>query len=159
MVSSRGWRRTFTEYWACGTRWRRSAVPARRRRPRSPGSSPFGGSAWPRTVRGRGNRYVGYNWREAAQFRRNVPGPPCAPRPACGELNVMDFFRYRDRALFCEDVPVADLAAAYGTPLFVYSQATLLHHLGELQRSFAPADPLICYSLKTNPNIHVGRLM
>jgi diaminopimelate decarboxylase len=71
----------------------------------------------------------------------------------------MDFFRYRDRALYCEDVAVADLAAAYGTPLFVYSQATLLHHLGELQKAFAPADPLICYSLKTNPNVHIGRLM
>ena len=71
----------------------------------------------------------------------------------------MDWFRYRDRALYCEDVPVADLAAEYGTPLFIYSQATLLYHLGELQRAFAPAEPLICYSLKTNPNVHIGRLM
>src|SRR5438477_11696508 len=71
----------------------------------------------------------------------------------------MDFFRYRARVLHCEDVPVADLAAAYGTPLFVYSKATLLHHLGELQRAFAPASPLICYSIKTNPNIHRARLM
>src|SRR5919204_6399062 len=71
----------------------------------------------------------------------------------------MDFFRYRAGSLHCEDVPVADLAAGYGTPLFVYSQATLLHHLGELQRAFAPADPLICYSLKTNANLHIARLM
>jgi diaminopimelate decarboxylase len=71
----------------------------------------------------------------------------------------MDFFRYRGRVLHCEDTPVADLAAAYGTPLFVYSKATLLHHLGELQKAFAPADPLICYSIKTNPNIHLARLM
>jgi diaminopimelate decarboxylase len=71
----------------------------------------------------------------------------------------MDFFRYRARVLHCEDVPVADLAARYGTPLFVYSKATLLHHLGELQRAFAQADPLICYSIKTNPNIHLARLM
>jgi diaminopimelate decarboxylase len=71
----------------------------------------------------------------------------------------MDFFRYRAGTLACEDVPAADLAAAYGTPLFVYSRATLLHHLFELQRAFAPADPLICYSIKTNPNIHIGRLM
>src|SRR5436309_3101550 len=71
----------------------------------------------------------------------------------------MDFFRYRAGALSCEDVPAADLAAAYGTPLFVYSQATLLHHLGELQRAFAEAEPLVCYSLKTNPNLHVARLM
>src|SRR5213080_3905700 len=71
----------------------------------------------------------------------------------------MDRFRYRDRVLYCEDVPVAALAAAYGTPVFVYSRATLLHHLGELQRAFAPAEPLICYSIKTNPNIHLARLM
>jgi diaminopimelate decarboxylase len=71
----------------------------------------------------------------------------------------MDFFRYRDRVLHCEDVPVAELAAAYGTPLFVYSQATLLQNLGELQKAFVPADPLICYSIKSNPNIHLSRLM
>jgi diaminopimelate decarboxylase len=71
----------------------------------------------------------------------------------------MDWFCYRDRTLYCEDVPVAELAATYGTPVFVYSQATLLHHLGELQRAFGSAAPLICYSLKTNPNIHIGRLM
>src|SRR5436309_288962 len=81
------------------------------------------------------------------------------PPSLCGELDIMDWFRYRDRALYCEDVPVADLAAEYGTPLFIYSQATLLYHLGELQRAFAPAEPLICYSLKTNPNVHIGRLM
>ena len=71
----------------------------------------------------------------------------------------MDFFRYRDRVLHCEDVPVAELAAAYGTPVFVYSQATLLHHLRALQTAFGPADPLICYSIKTNPNVHIARLM
>ncbi len=71
----------------------------------------------------------------------------------------MDCFRYRDRVLYCEDVPVADLAAAYGTPLYVYSRSTLLHHLGAIQKAFAPADPLICYSLKSNPNLHIARLM
>src|SRR5215831_5763733 len=71
----------------------------------------------------------------------------------------MDRFHYRNRVLVCEDVPVADLAAVYGTPLFVYSRATLLHHLGELQRAFAAIDPLICYSIKTNGNIHIARLM
>ena len=63
----------------------------------------------------------------------------------------MDHFHYRDRLLFCEDVPVPELAEAYGTPLWVYSRATLLHHLGELQRAFAAADPLLCFSIKTNP--------
>src|SRR3954466_9022623 len=71
----------------------------------------------------------------------------------------MDHFHYRDRLLHCEDVPVPELAEAYGTPLWVYSRATLLHHLGELQRAFATAEPLLCYSIKTNPNLHVCRLM
>src|SRR5947208_54755 len=71
----------------------------------------------------------------------------------------MDFFRYRARVLHCEDVPVAALAAEYGTPLFVYSRATPLHHLRELQTAFAAAEPLICYSIKTNPNIYLARLM
>src|SRR5256714_3024886 len=71
----------------------------------------------------------------------------------------MDHFHYRDRLLYCEDVPVPELAEAYGTPLWVYSRATLLHHLGELQRAFAAADPLLCFSIKTNPNLHICRLM
>src|SRR5919199_4244606 len=71
----------------------------------------------------------------------------------------MDHFHYRDRALFCEDVPVRKLAEAYGTPLYVYSKATLLHHLGQLQKAFAAVEPLVCYSVKTNGNLSLCRLM
>lgn len=71
----------------------------------------------------------------------------------------MDHFQYKNRQLYCEEVPVAELAAKFGTPLFVYSQATLLHHLKEIQTAFAEANPIICYSVKTNGNIHLGRLM
>lgn len=71
----------------------------------------------------------------------------------------MDYFCYQNRTLFCEDISIPELAAKYGTPLFVYSRKTLLDHLQELQRAFAPATPLICYSIKTNPNLHICRLM
>jgi diaminopimelate decarboxylase len=71
----------------------------------------------------------------------------------------MDHFQFRDRVLHCEEVPVPALAQTYGTPLYIYSRRTLLHHLGELQRAFAPVQPLICYSLKTNPNLSLCRLM
>jgi diaminopimelate decarboxylase len=71
----------------------------------------------------------------------------------------MDHFTYREGNLYCEEVAIDDLARQYGTPLFVYSQATLLHHLRQLQSAFAPAKPLICYSLKANPNIHLCRIM
>ena len=71
----------------------------------------------------------------------------------------MDHFHYKNRALFCEDVSVADIAEQFGTPTFVYSQATLLHHLQQLQTAFAEADPIICYSVKTNGNLTLCRLM
>src|SRR5437763_1150376 len=71
----------------------------------------------------------------------------------------MDHFAYRDRTLFCEDVPVPELAESYGTPLYVYSQATLLHHLRQVQTAFAPADPVIAYSVKSNPNLGICKLM
>ena len=71
----------------------------------------------------------------------------------------MDHFIYRDRVLHCEDVPVRTLAETYGTPLYVYSKATLLHHLLQIQQAFAAVDPLICYSVKTNGNLALCRLM
>src|SRR6516165_3423659 len=71
----------------------------------------------------------------------------------------MDHFHYRNRVLHCEKVSVPILARIYGTPLYVYSKNTLLHHLGALQRAFAAANPLICYSIKTNANIHLCRIM
>jgi diaminopimelate decarboxylase len=71
----------------------------------------------------------------------------------------MDHFVYRNRVLHCEDVPIRALAEKYGTPLYVYSKATLLHHLGQIQKAFAAVSPLICYSIKTNGNLHLCRLM
>ncbi len=71
----------------------------------------------------------------------------------------MDHFHYRDNALYCEDVSVPDLADHYGTPLFVYSEATLLHHLRQIQEGFAAAKPIIAYSVKSNGNLTICRLM
>jgi diaminopimelate decarboxylase len=71
----------------------------------------------------------------------------------------MDHFSYRDRTLHCEEVPVPALAEKYGTPLYVYSTKTLLHHLTQLQSAFAEVKPLICYSIKSNPNLSLCRLM
>ncbi len=71
----------------------------------------------------------------------------------------MDHFHYRNRVLHCEEVAVPQLAQAYGTPLFVYSKATLLHQLGAIQRAFAAVNPLICYSVKSNANLSICRVM
>ncbi len=71
----------------------------------------------------------------------------------------MDHFEYRGRTLFCEDVPVPEIAEQYGTPVYVYSTATLLRHLKEIQTAFAAASPIICYSIKANGNVSIARLM
>jgi diaminopimelate decarboxylase len=71
----------------------------------------------------------------------------------------MDHFTYRNRILHCDDVPVPALAEKYGTPLYVYSKKTLQHHLKQLQTAFAAVNPLVCYSIKTNGNLHIARLM
>jgi len=71
----------------------------------------------------------------------------------------MDYFTYRNQQLFCEDVPAERLAAEFGTPLYVYSQATLLHHYRQIADAFAPLKPTICYSIKSNGNLSLCRLL
>lgn len=67
----------------------------------------------------------------------------------------MDHFEYRDGDLYAEDVAVSDLAARYGTPLFVYSRATLERHFKAFDDALAGVDHLICYAVKANSNIAV----
>jgi len=71
----------------------------------------------------------------------------------------MDYFHYQNRELFCEEVPAAELADRYGTPLWVYSKRTLLHHVRQIQTAFADVDPVICYSVKSNSNLGILRVM
>ncbi len=70
----------------------------------------------------------------------------------------MDHFLYRDGALHAEDIPIAEIAEAVGTPFYCYSTATLERHFSVLDKSLADAgleDRLICYSVKANSNIAV----
>src|SRR5258708_6459564 len=71
----------------------------------------------------------------------------------------MDYFHYQNRELYCEEVPAAELAEKYGTPLWVYSKRTLLHHIRQIQTAFAEVDPVICYSVKSNSNLGILRVM
>jgi diaminopimelate decarboxylase len=65
----------------------------------------------------------------------------------------MDHFQLKDGELFCEDVRLAEIAAAIGTPVYVYSTATMCRHVAALREGLAPlADPLIAYAVKANPN-------
>jgi len=71
----------------------------------------------------------------------------------------MDRFQYRDGALWCEDVSAAELAGQFGTPLYVYSQYTLVDHFERLRAAFGELDPLICYSIKSCQNVHICRVL
>jgi len=71
----------------------------------------------------------------------------------------MEPFQYRDRQLYCEDVPVAELAARFGTPLYVYSQSAILETLNSLRSAFADVDPLVCYAVKANSNLGILKVM
>ncbi len=64
----------------------------------------------------------------------------------------MDHFLYRDGALFAEDVPVADIAAAVGTPFYVYSSATLLRHFRLFDEALEGMDHLVCFAMKAASN-------
>jgi diaminopimelate decarboxylase len=62
----------------------------------------------------------------------------------------MQNFTHRNGELFAEDVSIASLAEAYGTPLYVYSRGHLLAQYQALARAMAPAAPLICFAVKSN---------
>jgi diaminopimelate decarboxylase len=71
----------------------------------------------------------------------------------------MDHFLYRDGILHAEDVPLPEIAAAVGTPVYVYSTATLTRHFRLFQEALAWGPHLICFSMKSNPNRAVVALM
>ena len=71
----------------------------------------------------------------------------------------MHSFRYVGKELSCEGVTIASLAEKHGTPVYVYSQATLEDHFGKLHTALAPLDHLICYAMKANSNQAVMRVL
>src|SRR4029450_4178422 len=65
----------------------------------------------------------------------------------------MDHFHLRDGELYCEDVRLAEVATRVGTPVYVYSTATMCRHVVALKEALEPLpDPLIAYAVKANPN-------
>jgi diaminopimelate decarboxylase len=71
----------------------------------------------------------------------------------------MTTFEYRQGELFAEQVRVADLAAAYGTPLYVYSRAHLENRFRSYTQALAHRRHLICYAVKANSNIAVLNIL
>src|SRR6202165_1104850 len=71
----------------------------------------------------------------------------------------MHSFRYVGNKLYCEGVAVETLIKKFGSPLYIYSQATLTDHFQKLDRALAPLDHLICFAMKSNSNLAVLRVL
>jgi diaminopimelate decarboxylase len=68
-------------------------------------------------------------------------------------------FDYREGQLFCEDVPVVDLATRFGTPLYIYSRAAISAAYGSYADALAGRRSLVCYAMKANSNLAVLNLL
>ncbi len=71
----------------------------------------------------------------------------------------MDHFHYRNGQLMAENVPLEQIAAQVGTPVYVYSTATLKRHFRVFSEAFQGLDALVCFAVKANSNIAVLRVL
>ena len=71
----------------------------------------------------------------------------------------MDFFQYKNEQLYAEDLPVKQLAEEFGTPLYIYSRATLERHWHAFDSALGKHPHLICYAVKANSNIGILNVM
>ena len=71
----------------------------------------------------------------------------------------MNHFEYRNNEMYCEDVPVRAIADEVGTPLYLYSHATLERHFRAFDGAFGDVSRIVCFSAKANSNLAVLRLL
>ena len=71
----------------------------------------------------------------------------------------MHDFSFKRGKLYCENVPVASLVKQHGSPLFVYSHATLTRNFQKLDEALAPLDHTVCFAAKANSNLGVLRTL
>jgi len=70
----------------------------------------------------------------------------------------MHHFVYIDKELYCEDVPVREIAKAVGTPFYLYSKATLIRHFQEFDCGFEKIPHITCFAVKACSNIAILNL-
>ena len=71
----------------------------------------------------------------------------------------MDFFQYKNNLLMAENVSVNEIAERFGTRLYIYSRATLERHWHAFDKAFGEHPHLICFAVKSNPNIAILQVM
>src|SRR5262249_9709629 len=83
---------------------------------------------------------------------------PMYPTPFPALIRVSDFFFYRGDELHAEGIAVSRIAAAVGTPFYLYSAAAFAAQYRSFAEAFSAEQPLICYAVKANSNLAVLRL-
>lgn len=71
----------------------------------------------------------------------------------------MDTFEYRGKTLFCENVKIEDIISEVGTPAYIYSKKAILSNFYELKTAFQDVDTMICFSVKSNSNLSLCKLL
>ena len=71
---------------------------------------------------------------------------------------MSNYFHYQNDALYVEQVPLADIAAQFGTPCYVYSRAALTDNLRQFTDALQGREHLICYAVKANSNLAILNL-
>lgn len=71
----------------------------------------------------------------------------------------MNHFEYKNQQLFAEEVAIADIIKAHGTPAYIYSRATLERHWHAFDNAFGEHPHLICFAVKSNSNIALLNVM
>ena len=66
-------------------------------------------------------------------------------------------FHYQDGRLLCEQADVAELCDLHGTPLYIYSRASMVDRFAALRHAFGPRAH-ICYAVKSNSNLSLLKL-
>lgn len=71
----------------------------------------------------------------------------------------MHFFKYKGKKLYVEDIPVETIAEKIGTPLYLYSYRTIIHHFQRLEEAFSDFEHLICFSVKSNDHLTILKIL
>ncbi len=71
----------------------------------------------------------------------------------------MDHFNYQGKDLYAEGLKVSELAQQFGTPLYIYSKATLVRHMNAFKEALKGRESLVCYAVKANSSLAILNLM
>ena len=92
--------------------------------------------------------YVVVSYNSAGNFSKTSN-----PMDVSLDEGQVNFFTYRGDELSAEDIPLTELAREVGTPAYIYSKKTLVHHFRVFDDAFGGLAHLICFAMKANSNL------